>query len=153
MLNPTTNSLLLLDLFLCCRLDFSQVANKYCKHYFEPKFNNRMSHQQSSNQQQQQQQQQNDSYSSSNSNEDYDEDERRRRLYKNRSRNLRSSNLPLKTQIKRGVAHCSTSIASHSSLQQHQPQPLAENRITLLVDETRFPIDPALFTAHPNTML
>lgn len=29
----------------------------------------------------------------------------------------------------------------------------AENRITLLVDETRFTIDPALFTAHPNTML
>lgn len=28
-----------------------------------------------------------------------------------------------------------------------------ENRITLLVDETRFTIDPALFTAHPNTML
>lgn len=28
-----------------------------------------------------------------------------------------------------------------------------ENRITLLVDNTRFAIDPALFTAHPNTML
>lgn len=31
--------------------------------------------------------------------------------------------------------------------------PAIENRITLLVDETRFTIDPALFTAHPNTML
>lgn len=30
---------------------------------------------------------------------------------------------------------------------------LTEKRITLLVDETRFAIDPALFTAHPNTML
>lgn len=30
---------------------------------------------------------------------------------------------------------------------------ITENRITLLVDETRFTIDPALFTAHPNTML
>lgn len=33
-------------------------------------------------------------------------------------------------------------------------QPLVlENRITLLVDDTRFTIDPAMFTAHPNTML
>lgn len=30
---------------------------------------------------------------------------------------------------------------------------MSENRITLLVDETRFAIDPALFTAHPETML
>lgn len=28
-----------------------------------------------------------------------------------------------------------------------------ENRITLLVDNTRFTIDPTLFTAHPETML
>lgn len=28
-----------------------------------------------------------------------------------------------------------------------------DQRITLLVDDTRFTIDPVLFTAHPNTML
>lgn len=46
-------------------------------------------------------------------------------------------------------------------LQQQQPQQpighdmrlLVEDRITLLVDNTRFVIDPALFTAHKNTML
>jgi BTB/POZ domain-containing protein 10 len=29
----------------------------------------------------------------------------------------------------------------------------AEDRITLVVDQTRFLIDPSLFTAHPNTLL
>lgn len=29
----------------------------------------------------------------------------------------------------------------------------SEDRITLVVDNTRFIIDPALFTAHPNTLL
>lgn len=33
------------------------------------------------------------------------------------------------------------------------PPLVLENRITLLVDDTRFAIDPAMFTAHPNTML
>ncbi|XP_044014213.1 BTB/POZ domain-containing protein 10 [Aphidius gifuensis] len=32
------------------------------------------------------------------------------------------------------------------------PQP-SDERITLIVDNTRFILDPALFTAHPNTML
>ncbi|XP_067003076.1 BTB/POZ domain-containing protein 10 isoform X2 [Anabrus simplex] len=31
--------------------------------------------------------------------------------------------------------------------------PLSDERITLVVDNTRFILDPALFTAHPNTML
>lgn len=31
--------------------------------------------------------------------------------------------------------------------------PTAEERITLVVDNTRFVLDPSLFTAHPNTML
>lgn len=30
---------------------------------------------------------------------------------------------------------------------------LGEDRITLVVDNTRFVVDPAQFTAHPNTML
>lgn len=29
----------------------------------------------------------------------------------------------------------------------------SDDRITLIVDNTRFVLDPALFTAHPNTML
>ncbi|KAH0945523.1 hypothetical protein HN011_006083 [Eciton burchellii] len=32
-------------------------------------------------------------------------------------------------------------------------QPASDERITLIVDNTRFIVDPALFTAHPNTML
>lgn len=32
-------------------------------------------------------------------------------------------------------------------------QQISDERITLIVDNTRFIIDPALFTAHPNTML
>lgn len=31
--------------------------------------------------------------------------------------------------------------------------PAVEERITLVVDNTRFVLDPSLFTAHPNTML
>jgi BTB/POZ domain-containing protein 10 len=31
--------------------------------------------------------------------------------------------------------------------------PVSDERITLVVDNTRFILDPALFTAHPNTML
>lgn len=29
----------------------------------------------------------------------------------------------------------------------------SEDRVTLVVDNTRFVVDPAIFTAHPNTML
>lgn len=32
-------------------------------------------------------------------------------------------------------------------------QQVSDDRITLVVDNTRFVVDPALFTAHPNTML
>jgi BTB/POZ domain len=30
---------------------------------------------------------------------------------------------------------------------------LNDDRLVLIVDNTRFVVDPALFTAHPNTML
>lgn len=47
--------------------------------------------------------------------------------------------------------------ASTSSTKMHascsSTQQLIGDRINLLVDNTRFVIDPALFTAHPNTML
>lgn len=48
-------------------------------------------------------------------------------------------------------AHCSTTtpVPTTSAVQSGQ----TENRITLLVDDTRFTIDPGMFTAHPNTML
>lgn len=33
------------------------------------------------------------------------------------------------------------------------PPPSSDDRITLVVEGTRFIVDPAIFTAHPNTML
>lgn len=57
---------------------------------------------------------------------------------------------------------CKTGATSAGTSSSNVPQDMAgvpmagvlsENRITLLVDETRFAIDPALFTAHPETML
>lgn len=42
---------------------------------------------------------------------------------------------------------------SYTNLLSGQSTGLNDNRITLLVDNTRFVIDPSLFTAHPNTML
>lgn len=41
---------------------------------------------------------------------------------------------------------------SQSQGQGAQPQ-VSDERITLVVDNTRFVVDPNLFTAHPNTML
>lgn len=91
--------------------------------------------------------------------------------------NVRLCNFPSKSQLQQArrsplpstsnsilasSPHCSSSLMnigacgqSTSLLPQSMPIILgpAENRITLLVDETRFTIDPALFTAHPNTML
>lgn len=49
-------------------------------------------------------------------------------------------------------AHCSTTIPTQSIVQSVVNGQI-ENRITLLVDDTRFTIDPQMFTAHPNTML
>lgn len=100
------------------------------------------------------------SYSSSE-----EDDDRCRRLYKNRTRNSRNNNnsnnnfLAKSQPMSRSaalssspLAHCSTTAPSPTVL-----HPVAsgnvENRITLLVDDTRFTIDPAIFTAHPNTML
>lgn len=50
------------------------------------------------------------------------------------------------------ASHCSS---APQSPQQHQPNVVAINddRVTLVVDSTRFVVDPALFIAHPNTML
>lgn len=87
--------------------------------------------------------------------------------------NVRLCNFPTKSQLQQArrsplpstsnsilasSPHCSSSFVSiglmATSLQMTQmAMGPTENRITLLVDETRFTIDPALFTAHPNTML
>ncbi|XP_065161101.1 BTB/POZ domain-containing protein KCTD20 isoform X2 [Atheta coriaria] len=66
--------------------------------------------------------------------EDYN-DERRRRVFKNRmrSRHLFTVGLPKNNPA--------MNIAS------------SDDRVTLVVDNTRFVVDPAIFTAHPNTML
>ncbi|XP_060521118.1 BTB/POZ domain-containing protein 10 isoform X2 [Cylas formicarius] len=74
--------------------------------------------------------------------EDYTDD-RRRRVFKNRIRS-RSLLQP----------------ASHTKGQPPSPQQQTsslavsnEDRVTLVVDSTRFVVDPSLFVAHPNTML
>lgn len=112
------------------------------------------------------------SYSSSSSIEEYNDcDDRRRRIFKNRSRsyvqqkNSASASSSLKPQSSQrsmnfgaGSSQADNeAAASTSSTKMHAPcsstQQLIGDRINLLVDNTRFVIDPALFTAHPNTML
>lgn len=54
---------------------------------------------------------------------------------------------------------CTAIMATSASSSNVALQPLGnsgiiiEDRVTLVVDNTRFVLDPALFTAHPNTML
>lgn len=94
--------------------------------------------------------------------------------------NVRLSNFPNKSQLqqaRRSPLPSTSSAYSHaaavaassmaptnlfaaSAISCHGPPSTAlvvsgpiESRITLLVDHTRFTIDPQLFTAHPNTML
>ncbi|CAD7083395.1 unnamed protein product [Hermetia illucens] len=112
------------------------------------------------------------SYSSSSSIEEYNDcDDRRRRIFKNRSRsyvqqkNSASASSSLKPQSSQrsmnfgaGSSQADNeAAASTSSTKMHascsSTQQLIGDRINLLVDNTRFVIDPALFTAHPNTML
>lgn len=46
-----------------------------------------------------------------------------------------------------------TNAPSTSNSQAIAQQQISDDRITLVVDNTRFVVDPTLFTAHPNTML
>ncbi|XP_065087781.1 BTB/POZ domain-containing protein 10 [Ochlerotatus camptorhynchus] len=86
-----------------------------------------------------------DSSHSSSNTEDYTEtDERRRRIMKSRARNNRL--MQAQHQQQSSVALVKPSSALKKQLD-------AEDRITLVVDNTTFSINPALFTAHPNTML
>ncbi|XP_046390287.1 BTB/POZ domain-containing protein KCTD20 [Ischnura elegans] len=117
---------------------------------------------------------------SSDTDECHDSDDVRRRRYKNRMR-CRSHNHscgPAKNQLGNGnagvmstittqtqgessnnMAACSGPSGSGASASvalvpmQQGPLVLNDDRITLVVDNTRFIVDPALFTAHPNTML
>lgn len=91
---------------------------------------------------------------SSSDTEEYrrDAEERRKRLSKCKGPAIRarltSSSVPPKNQS-------SNSIPSTSSQQEptRNQKGLDSDRITLVVENTRFVVDPAQFTAHPNTML
>ncbi|XP_063371109.1 BTB/POZ domain-containing protein 10 [Cydia amplana] len=91
---------------------------------------------------------------SSSDTEEYrrDNEDRRKRLSKRnlppmRAR-LSSASMPPKNQA-------ATPLPSTSAAQDppRNGKQLCEDRITLVVDNTRFVVDPAQFTAHPNTML
>lgn len=85
-----------------------------------------------------------DSSHSSSNTEDYTEtDERRRRIMKNRARNNRLMQ----------AQHQQSSVVLAKPSSALKKQLDAEDRITLVVDNTTFSINPSLFTAHPNTML
>ncbi|KAL1387529.1 hypothetical protein pipiens_012717 [Culex pipiens pipiens] len=97
-----------------------------------------------------QQQQDYDSSHSSSNTEDYtDTDERRRRIMKNRARNNR---LMQQQQQQVHQQNSVALVARPSGLKKHLDG-ADPDRITLVVDNTTFSINPALFTAHPNTML
>ncbi|KAJ8971900.1 hypothetical protein NQ317_010969 [Molorchus minor] len=55
--------------------------------------------------------------------------------------------------ILRGVLQSSGSCKNLSLPCTSNGNPVSEDRVTLVVDNTRFVVDPAIFTAHPNTML
>ncbi|CAH4029562.1 unnamed protein product [Pieris brassicae] len=88
---------------------------------------------------------------SSSDTEEYrrDSEERRKRLSRRNISNVRRPNMMSKTQSPNAP------IPSTSSQEPKidKKNPMGEDRITLVVDNTRFVVDPAQFTAHPNTML
>lgn len=51
------------------------------------------------------------------------------------------------------VSDCSNSLSSASASVTPTVNPAADERVTLVVDNTRFVIDPQIFTQYPNTML
>ncbi|XP_023949459.1 BTB/POZ domain-containing protein 10 [Bicyclus anynana] len=90
---------------------------------------------------------------SSSDTEEYrrDADERRKRLSKRNGPNLRRipTNMPPKNQTNAPIPSTSTQEPPKNG----QKNLACDDRITLVVDNTRFVFDPAQFTAHPNTML
>ncbi|XP_026741990.1 BTB/POZ domain-containing protein 10 [Trichoplusia ni] len=92
---------------------------------------------------------------SSSDTEEYRRDEeRRKRLSKRTGPNIRGRpNMPPKN-LSANTPTPSTSTAQEPPRNGQKSQnQLGEDRITLVVDNTRFVVDPAQFTAHPNTML
>lgn len=91
---------------------------------------------------------------SSSDTEEYtrDAEDRRKRLSKRNGPNIRRvlSNMPPKNQAPNAPIPSTSSQEPPKNGQKNQ---LCDDRITLVVDNTRFVVDPAQFTAHPNTML
>lgn len=83
---------------------------------------------------------------SSSDTEEYkrDVEERNKRLSKRNGQNIRRipSNMPSTSS--------QDPVKKEGKIQRNQ---LCQDKITLVVDDTRFVVDPAQFTAHPNTML
>lgn len=95
---------------------------------------------------------------SSSDTEEYrrDNEERRKRLSK-RNGPLRtripSANMPPKNLSPNQPTPSTSSAQDPPKNGQKAQNQLCDDRITLVVDNTRFVVDPAQFTAHPNTML
>ncbi|XP_059062519.1 BTB/POZ domain-containing protein 10 [Achroia grisella] len=91
---------------------------------------------------------------SSSDTEEYrrDAEERRKRLSKRNVPNIRGRPAmpPKMPSPNTPTPSTSTQESSRAGKAQYQ---LTDDRITLVVDNTRFVVDPAQFTAHPNTML
>ncbi|KAL6437693.1 hypothetical protein ACFW04_004226 [Cataglyphis niger] len=81
----------------------------------------------------------------------------RHRLYKNRLRIRTNIGITKQTQSQSQSSSRDNAISGGSAILGSTTgisnQPTSDERITLIVDNTRFIVDPALFTAHPNTML
>lgn len=75
------------------------------------------------------------------------DEERRKRLSKRNGPNIRSRVLAMPPKL------ASTPSTSNAEQPRNGKVNLGDDRITLVVDNTRFVVDPAQFTAHPNTML
>ncbi|KAJ8704425.1 hypothetical protein PYW07_011613 [Mythimna separata] len=92
---------------------------------------------------------------SSSDTEEYRRDEeRRKRLSKRTGPNIRTRPTMPPKNLSANTPTPSTSTAAEPTRNGQKTQnQLGEDRITLVVDNTRFVVDPAQFTAHPNTML
>ncbi|KAL4710359.1 hypothetical protein ACJJTC_003756 [Scirpophaga incertulas] len=92
---------------------------------------------------------------SSSDTEDYrrDEERRKRLLKRNGPARARVPAMPPKNQIPNVPTPSTSSTQDAPRNGQKSQNQLGDDRITLVVDNTRFVVDPAQFTAHPNTML
>lgn len=93
---------------------------------------------------------------SSSDTEEYrrDTEERRKRLSKRNGNNARRLPAPMPPKMQSpNTPTPSTSAPQEAPRNAQKQYQLADDRITLVVDNTRFVVDPAQFTAHPNTML